>query len=108
MSIQTENNEIELTPKSVEIPIPPGPPLYYMQAAIKLGIEHLMQTRKFMELASNTEAVSNITDSMVCMIGLSESLDEIAVENMKEYQAQHTSGLDARFAHEGDSSEDTD
>jgi len=115
MAIQTEGVEqpLEITPKSVEIPIPSGPALYYMQAAIKGGIEQLMQNRKFMELASDTTTVAAMTDAMVCLIGLSESMDEIAVENMKEVQSQRmammqtqqSSELEATFAHSDESIE---
>jgi len=101
MPIQTTDEEqsvFEITPKMVEFPVPAGPALYYLQAALKTGLESLNQSRRFMELACNTETVSQMTDGMVCLIGVIESLDEVGLENMKELQAQRLAAMKAQNA----------
>ncbi len=74
----------QLVPKTLVSPMPGYFALYYLDAAMQVGIDQLTATARVLDLATNSQAHGAVIEAITALHAMRKGIEEVRLENNQE------------------------
>jgi hypothetical protein len=92
-SLQTNQENLESSPRYIEIEVPNDASIFFYKAALRSGLETLEQGKKLLLLAGDEAAASRIHNAIVALTAFVDIVREVEADIIKEFQEKQRVGV---------------